>query len=329
VLGAVALALWGQSSIASDEAQQQDRTGFIAGKAGAYNLRTSAEAEAMAQLGLMIVLYNPAALTAPMRLAIEKAGVKYIDYFPQQIMYDRCSPSLHAVGVCPLDEKQRVVNEIKAHLAKYGQDPNLVGYWVLDDYPGGDVRDLLKQIHAAIMDSNASLHDQRPAICGFGAQFGYSGGPHWGEPAPNEHVFPQGAINFDADACDMIGIYAYGVGAVQNARLIDWSMKQLLPRMLTILRQHGWDPARSPLIGMPQTFAYTDPEYPTPWVLPRSQDVTAQTWAYCRAGAVAILAYSWDDGFKGAKVELYNSKALQNGLNDGVTKCRALWRRNN
>jgi hypothetical protein len=95
--------------------------------------------------------------------------------------------------------------------------------------------------------------------------------------------------------------------------------------MLDALRARGWSQKSTPFIGMPHAFFYLGSSPQAHYALPRAEDVTAQTLAFCRAGAVALLAYTWDDSYKGEKIELFNSEALRSGFRLGYLECKQLW----
>lgn len=262
------------------------------GQVGAYGVKMPEELGDMARQGFhFALLYERSAHSD----AVAKNGFSYIDVEPQFEIYKRCHQELADRGSCSQSTQDDVLQAIQKHDSKYSGDPNLIGYWVLDDYPGGDVRDLMRKVH----DEIASEHGPfaRPAICGFNNM--------------------RALINFDPLACDMIAIYLYAHANRSDNSRPDWALSARLPEMLDALRAKGWDPRKTPLIGVPQAFGDRDGRN---FELPDADGVAAQSEAFCRAGAVALLAYSWDDG--GPRSQLGNTPSLVDGLKRGAQICR-------
>lgn len=212
-----------------------------------------------------------------------------------------------------------ILSEVRSHLAQTGQDGSIVGYWVLDDWPRADIHRLLEQIHSLVAEANQSSIFPRPTICGFGGLLDEKRGPS----APfvtDTHYFSMAITNFSPNACDIVALYPYASNRVNGPAFIDWSMSRLLPEEFELLRARGWNPQKHALIGVPQAFGYS-PSGGGRRVLPRAVDVATQSAAYCRAGAIALLAYTWHDSNTGP-MELYNSPDLVNGLRQGVQTCR-------
>jgi hypothetical protein len=155
----------------------------------------------------------------------------------------------------------------------------------------------------------------RPTICGFGGHLDDSRQP----VAASRAVFDTAIRNFSPTACDAVALYPYAGPRDQAGT--DRSMARLLPYMKTRLRERGWDPARQPLIGIPEAFRAGAPAAST------ATELAVQTAAYCAAGASSIIFFAWDDGSAGAKWELSNAPDLRRGVADGLGRCRALWDR--
>jgi hypothetical protein len=148
--------------------------------------------------------------------------------------------------------------------------------------------------------------------------------------------FKRALQNYSPSWCDAVMVYSYapaGTAPPDSRASYDWAMSRTLPEALSALRAKGWQPSRSPLIGVPQAFGYaprippgtsSQPQYRS---APSSSELTAQVVAFCRAGAIAIVGYAWNDGAVGRVTELNNSVALQLGLLAGAQQCHQdYWR---
>jgi hypothetical protein len=170
-----------------------------------------------------------------------------------------------------------------------------------------------------IVAANRENLQRKPSICGFGGVLDYKLWPNDKTFVENTGGFDKALTNFSPDACDVVALYFYGANVNHDPDRIDWSMKNLLPYALKVLRARGWDQDRTPLIGIPQTFAFRD------YVRPRSSDIERQSATYCAAGAIALIPYAWNDSFEGSKAELFNTPNMVEGLKAGERKCRELY----
>jgi hypothetical protein len=230
---------------------------------------------------------------------------------------------------------QRLVKDIQVRLKATSDDKRIVGFYLLDDYPG-NIKGVLEEVHAMVVRANRSSVIRRATVCAFYATLDSKIAQ--GFPYRPYHVwFNQAIINFSPKACDFISVYAYAPFGVGPDK-VDWSMKALLPFITNAFRKAGWNQRTEPLIGTPQTFGF--PRYspkppgsnkslpgyaPTRWYAPTSGDLQRQVQAFCAAGAVGIIAYAWNDGYPGVKQELYNDRSLVSGLSRGLSRCRTLW----
>ena len=192
-----------------------------------------------------------------------------------------------------------MLSKLQAHLAGQEKDSTVIAYWLLDDYPGGDISDVLGKMHDLIAASNSDPASSfsRPAICGFGGQILPLRDQHPSATDPHMSYFAKSLINFSPSYCDMVALYPYAASSgtgTSDPSQFDWSMKYLLPEMFKELEDRGWDSSAEPLIGMPQAFGYDG------YVAPTGADLVTQMGAYCNSGAVALLAYSWNDGYASA-----------------------------
>lgn len=204
-----------------------------------------------------------------------------------------------------------------------------MAYWILDDYPGGDISPVLEKMHDMIVASNNDPASSfpRPTLCGFGGQILPLRDKH---PTPTDsHMsyFAKSLTNFSASYCDMVALYPYAANSgtgINDPSQFDWSMKYLLLEMFKELQDHGWDSAVEPLIGMPQAFGYSN------FVAPTETDLVTQMTAYCNSGAVSLLVYSWDDGYPsavpdGPSSEPVNTPYMRAGISQGLRECQRYW----
>jgi len=299
------------------------------GQVGAYDVRTPDEIADMAHQGFHLALLSYGAAHKNLAGAIEANSIRYIDNFPSGEINRLCRKQYRAWGGCPQADVDTALQNIKNHLRDTADDKAIIGYWILDDYPRADVRPVLAQVHRLIADANRTAIFARPAICGFGGKMDVRMVKRGGALSSDTRPFVRAVTNFDPASCDLVAVYPYATSDTSDSSSADWQMTSLLPAMLDALRAQGWDPARQPMIGMPQTFGGARSESPgLYYVVPRAGDVAAQAEAYCRAGAVALLAYTWHDNHGDELSELHNSPDLVSGLKQGAARCRdAYWNR--
>jgi hypothetical protein len=288
----------------------------IGGRSGAFDIETPEDVEAAAKAGITLALTPGYSDGGALDLALKKHGVGTIDSYPWNRLYQACAPQLNLTHQCsiPEDEKNKIVSDITLYVRARSGDRNTKAYWILDDYPGGDVKDVLARIHAAI--AMVRPNSRLPTICGFGGLLDKKG-----SEAADDQVFGRAITNFTASGCDYIALYVYASDKSNDANAIDWSMARLMPRYLSFLRQTGWNPSRTPMIGIAQTFYYSgiSQNY---FVRPHPEDITDQVSSFCEFGAVAILGYAWDDSYKGSKAELGNDAGFVAGFRAGIDRCQ-------
>lgn len=295
---------------------------------GPYDLRTVQEIDTMAADNFRVALIPYQGNAGPFVNAIRRNNIHYIDSYLWWLIVEVCIPQVQVNKICVLSasDEQQILAKVNEHLQITSQDPSIIGYWVLDDYPGADIHTLLEKIHALITDSNVGAPVKRPAICGFGSRLDWKPRPTDAVFESDYQYFDHSVVNFSPAACDMVALYPYGVNTINDPTTIDWSMASALPHFRSRLAAKGWNQAQQPLIGMPQTFSYAWPnDGQAHFVTPRGQDISTQAGSYCKAGAVALLPYAWDDSYSGPKSELYNTAYMVQGLKQGVTKCMAYW----
>lgn len=295
---------------------------------GAYDVDTPDQAKVFAQAGFTLTLLGRVPPGSALDTALADNHIVYIDQYPQYELYRVCLDQYHTAHRCNPKDEAAVLKAIRLHLVETAQDPKVLGYWILDDYPYADIKPMLRAIKALIGEANRTAIFPRPAICSFGGDLAFK----YTTPEPEFRVdnsyFDLAVSQFDAKACDMVALDPYGSSTSRDHRVIDWTMKDVLPHMMAALRARGWDQRRAPLIGVPQTHASRDWSTKLRYTVePTSEDLVTQIEAYCRAGAVALLAYSWNDITPPPKQELFNTPAMVRGLQQGAELCRQrYWR---
>lgn len=297
-------------------------------RAGPYDIHES-EIQAAVQAGFPFFVNGYFPETTAFYADLKKHNLRYIDSSLWGIVADACrrrtknsKESKPACQLTPEDEKS-ILSEVQKHLEATQNDPLIIGYWILDDYNyAGSVAGVLEKIHALVAEANGAAVIRRPTICGLGAALDYKNKPSDSAFHYSHGYFRNAVNNFSPHACDMVALYNYGENKIPDPDAIDWSMSALLPYQTVVLKKHGWDPARRPLIGITQTFSYPWKPGKTDFVEPRYQDIVTQTEAYCKAGASAIFFYAWDDSVSDPnKHQVYNTPYMLRGIQDGISIC--------
>ena len=297
----------------------------IYGKAGPYSISKVNELDDIGAAGfnLSVMGYTPPGSAWYQKILSN--NIKYFDKYPWYAIYNVCHTRA-APCVLSATEMQSILTQVQTHLTAVSQDANIVGFWVLDDYPG-DIHTILEQIHAAVVEANKTSIFPRATACGFGGRLDIKKNITDANFMPissgTDAGFDTTLVNFTPNACDIISPYPYGRTSTDNPDLVDWSMSSLLPRYKQMFKNHGWDQMQQPLLPLAHTFGFnagtaTSPSY---YTTPRQSDVTAQVQAYCQAGAIGMMAYAWDDSGTGPKKELFNSPEMVAGLKDGIASC--------
>lgn len=299
---------------------------------GAYQL-TYSGTSAFRAIGLTLSITNDGAVP-PVPSGYEQAGkgtrfpegngVRYIDPDPMFFVSDYVLakyPSCRAVTTpCPISaaDREYMLDHVKKLLADDRNQPSIVGYYILDDYPGNIVG-LLEQVHALIAASNRTLSNPRPTVCGFGATLDFRSAP--GQPympatlERNQYENVE-LLNFSPKACDIVTLGVYARDGEPDS---DFSMTNLMPFLLGALRRHGWDPSREPLFGTPMAWGS---------VAPTEGQLRTQVAAFCNAGAQSIVAFTWENFLPPEQLrELANDAKLRTGLVEGLKSCQSFWNR--
>lgn len=291
-------------------------------RVGAYGVRPQdALAAAHAGISLAIAPYRPSGTRAAATLRI--AHLPVIDNTIESIVYAHIPRScVTSPAPCPVSPTAwtAALQQLRAHLDRVARDPSVVGFYVLDDYPGS-INPLLARVHAVIAAANKQRGLARPVVCGFSADLDFTAGNNVVEPrAPMRRAL----TNYSPAACDVVLMYSYayryGGHTTVDPSAYDWTMARVLPDFLQGLRARGWTP-RTPLIGTPM--AFDSPS--TGYVGPTSTQLATQVEAFCAAGASGVIAFAWHVNDRPAS-DLANDPRLRAGLQAGVPACQTHWR---
>jgi len=261
----------------------------------------------------------------PLPALARPLGIYEVNSDIGSLLYSQCLRYWRKSTACDPAVQDRENDAIAKRLKMIGANKNIVAFWVLDDNPGYDIRPELRTVHDLIQAQNAKDGANRPMICGFGGILDLVVD---GKLRGYAVDFDAALKNYDARACDMVALYPYAVyGPNYNPKadpsIVDWSMSQLLPEMKAKLRALGWDEGTAPLIGVPQAFGGANPDLSGHgFVTPSASDVTTQTVAYCRGGAVALLAETSGYAPAAPQMTLFNTDSLMTGYQNGVNTCR-------
>ncbi len=201
-------------------------------------------------------------------------------------------------------------------------DSGLAAFWILDDYPHGDISATLNALHELVVQSNASSGFQRATICGIGGSLDAKRAADDRRFTPNRGYMDQSLINVSPAACDLVSPYFYGTALEDDSRLIDWSMKDLMPSFLEKLRAKGFDTAAPLLLPVSHAFSYKAPNR-TVYVMPSPDDIARQMNAYCDAGAFSMLFFTWQS--HDADRSYSNDQDIRAGVQKGRAECLSRW----
>lgn len=261
-----------------------------------WSLTTPEAVTSAAALGLTVdILYNPPPLPdSPLGRALTRMHVRVvsaeISTWLQELECRRTQtvapPPPDNSPFCTDDPGQNLddlIDAVRRIVRRDAANPLVAGYWILDDVAAWDVggmREALSKIR------NIVPADQ-PTICGFSAGLGVRGRGEWDGRI---------AANFSPASCDAVALYIYAQPQPPGtpSPSIDWSMGDLLPRILHSLGEHGWDAAGQPLIGVAQAWSGHHSADGKIVQRPSRVDILTQARAFCQAGAIGIAWYSWE-----------------------------------
>jgi hypothetical protein len=269
----------------------------LANGVGPYGqLFTESEVAAAALDGFNLTLL--AASPPDLRNSLTVHGVRYLDPKPWKYIRARCAAqwaneaALGQTRSCALtaEDQSLILDAMRSRLAEVENDPGLVGYYVLDDYPFGDVTVTLRAIRALIMESNQRVGVTRPVVCGVGGTLDSRAG-NTGLFTADHSYTEEALVNVSPDTCDIVAPYFYGVARVNDPDLVDWSMQDLIPWFIGALHDRGFtQPSLLPIV---QAFSAPAAQGAV-YIEPTPQNMSAQASAYCGTGyAVALLFFTW------------------------------------
>jgi len=298
---------------------------LLSGRIGPYSgLGNAEDIQEMARNGFNLTLLG--SVNPKMIAAFESTDSKYIDFVIWSYITRRCQPQLEAAkaakrkGTCLLssEDQRAILDDVAKHLSEVQSSPVIAGFWILDDYPGGDISKLLAAIHDRVKKANAAGGLKRPTICGLGGSLDAKKSREDLAFAQDRRYMKTALTNISPSACDVVAPYPYGVTSVDDPALIDWSMHDLIPSLLQELRARGF--RSSPfLLPVIDAFSYREKGSKSFWVLPRPSDIEQQMKAYCDAGAVAMLFFTWRA--KQADQAYANTPSIRDGIKRGMADC--------
>lgn len=328
----LAAVFWMLASAFAPLSSQPSAAPGMVGRIGPYGgILTVEDARRMTADGLTLTVLSS---SAPQILAaLREGGAGYIDNFLWEQIHQRCLAQYAAqkaagrLLACSLsdDEQKAIVQAAAAHLRQVESDPGVVAFWILDDYPHGDVSAVLKTLNDLVKHSNAASHVERPTICGIGGSLDAKKSPQDERFVPNHLYTAQSLFNVSPAACDLIAPYFYGTALADDPQLIDWSMKDLMPYFLQRLRDRGFDTSSRLLLPVSHAFSYKAPTSTTFYVMPRPEDIATQMKAYCDAGAFSMLFFTWQS--QDADRSYSNDDAIRAGVHRGRAACLERWKR--
>ena len=224
-------------------------------------------------------------------------------------------------GYCSRDypnmTMQSLLGGVENDMDQERWDPNVVGVWVLDDWPvsdPGSAAQFLPQIASVIHSYAPNL----PTICGFGASLLTNG-----TGAYFSHLLD----NFTPSGCDEVAFYIYSQPVKTTTKAtFDWSMKSLLPTLLAGLKARGWNPKRTPLIGIVQAFGGERVNLPGySYRTPTAADIAEQSESYCKAGASGLAFYAWYTSGLAKLLTPANDSDMGQGVSEGIAGCQQIW----
>jgi hypothetical protein len=262
----------------------------------------------------------------------------YTNYTPWRYVYAAMQHSCPAISPanfsnpansCTMSsaDQTALYSQIQAHLDTVKNDPDITGFWILDDWYGNLLPEL-EHIHTLVAAANAKYGVKRPTVCGFSATLDFKDSPADPTFSHTAHAwFDRAITNYSPQACDILSPYAYAALPYPDTTGADWSMANLMPYMVSQFKARGWDPTNSYMVVIPQ--AYSDSANQAGWhiPLPTAAEVETQVAAACKGGAVGVMPFDWDYKQDGT-LRLYNTPALQQGYAAGIRDCRAYWSSN-
>ena len=288
------------------------------GKGMTYTVETAAEVQDAADSGFRIIMLDIYRnIPADIHNVIKRNGLKFI---VRDLQYRALECQS---GAC---DREKIMAEARADIASM-TDPDMIGFYILDD-PTFDGEAIAKDIHAVVAESNQTSATKRPTICGIAGYLNWHG-QSVASTTEYRIVTDRAIRNFSPQGCDIVAPYAYAETYVHvsDPSQVDWKMTSLLPYIKTGLAAKGWNINSIPMIGIPQAFYLTAPGV----VRPRPEDLTDQAEAYCKAGATALMPFTWD--YNGGILTtgqppyllMFNTPWLKQSMINGLARCASYW----
>ena len=269
---------------------------------------------------------------------LQKMAANHLTYISNNLwsILSAACESTYDTSPCLIDQNSAlqtsVLTEITAFLNRddVKADPYVVGFWILDDYPG-DVHHTLELIKRAIVEAPAPF--PRATLCGFGGRALSSRATLTDQFSDNFSAFDRIIVNFSPKACDIVMYYQYARFENGNSdpNLTDWKMETLLPHLLTKTKEvglsndPGWNANNLIWGALADSFGNTSAEVTRGYLRPRYQDMLVQAESYCKAGATILLFSTWNDSQGNSWWEISNDPELRRGAKDGAALCRRYW----
>ncbi|GAC1445599.1 MAG: hypothetical protein NVSMB52_07280 [Chloroflexota bacterium] len=296
---------------------------------GGFGIDTPEAVQSAAAMGLEHSFhYDYYSPSSSISQATQALGMTYIDGTIAQYLGAYECHRLHTVVIpppgawkyCTADynptmDYPTLLSRVREYLQRVQNDPLVRAYWVLDDWPWYDATagQVLTDIHHLI----DTYTPGRPSVCGFSA-FVTTGKFEWRSELAN---------NFSPAACDVPAWYVYAdtTTTPTTAAEYDWGMRALLSKMKYDFQLRGWNPARQPLVGIAQAFGGRVKSDGSYQVIPTAASLTAQSQAFCAAGASSIAYYGWKIYVYDNPQTPFNNADMAAGVRGGIAACKALW----
>lgn len=293
-------------------------------RAGPFSgLRTSEDFQDAARDGFTLTLTTattPRALEAmrPLHIKFLYSGLwtPIRDHCVTQFEAERREGLAHKCELSPNDERS-IIDSVKRRLNAVENEPDIVGYWILGDYPWANISSTLATIHSMVAQANRKTGMRKPTVCGIGGSLDRRTAVD-SAFKPNRRDIELSLSNVTPNACDIVAPYFYGVAAADDPTWVDWTMANLLPWFIGRLRQRGFDhPILLPVL---QAFS-SKTGSGTYYVKPNSEDIVEQARAYCKLGTIALLFFTWRS--PDSNYSYINDSPIRKGVRTARTTCWA------
>lgn len=285
------------------------------------------DAQKLKAAGFDLVL--PGNFSPQLRRQLLSSGASYIDLELWWAVHLKCEATerTKASGQPPgcslgAGDQEALAAAAEEHVDSVKSDPGLAGFWILDDYPGGDISATLTRLHDVVHRAGASIGKDLPTICGLEGALDVRNSAK--VRFQSQHALAErGMINVSPSSCDYVAPYPYGASAQANPELVDWSLRNVVPYTLHLLRAKGFRTSRV-LIPIIHAFGNCNrPRVPGTNcdVSPRPRDILAQAKAWTDAGAVAMMFFTWRS--EDADVSYSNDPEIRDGIQHAAAYFRA------